>query len=66
MRMVLLERAELHHSKQRKGKKVFHLKSQQRAKMKASAEPCDWEQHDAICLDLSIPGEYYKYILVLK
>lgn len=43
MSMVPLEKAELHHSKQRKSKKIFSLKSQQRGKMKTSMEPYNCE-----------------------
>lgn len=45
MRMVPLEEPELHHSKQRKGKKILSLKSQQRGKMKTSTEPYNCENN---------------------
>ena len=70
MRMVPLEKAELHHSNQRKSKKIFSLNSQQRGKMKTSpvTEWIAWHYLPWVkwVLDLSILGEYYKYVLVLR
>lgn len=43
MKMVPLDKAELPHCKQKEGKKLFFLKSQQRVKMKTRVESCNCE-----------------------
>lgn len=43
MKMVPLDKAELHYCKHKEGKKLFFLKSQQRVKMKTSVESCNCE-----------------------